>query len=177
MLLASLLGVAFGGAVFWLGWAIDAVVFMVLGALLGLGMVALLTSHLAFGFAFLVGKPEGLQLIYPLGLHRWSKSSRLLGQLDHAQMLVETSVLPIGRRGPEMIHLTVFAPEGTLVTQFRTRMANRDFQKRFEYWVVSRQADPATGRRSASRLARPARIASFPRRRGLPRRRPRGRES
>jgi hypothetical protein len=100
---------------------------------------ALIVSNLVFGWAVLLGEAEGLQLIYPLGLHRWSARSRLRGRLDQATVKARGSAA--GKRGREGLTLvTITAPEGTLEFSFAADSANPDWQQRFGAWVESRGA-------------------------------------
>jgi hypothetical protein len=151
----GLLCVVMGAGSIWAGWSGNVGTFswtgtsgrvaaVAGGVVLVVMMSGLILSNFVFGWAVLVGEPEGLQVIYPLGLHRWSARSRLRGRLDQAAVKARESAA--GKRGRAgLTFVTITAPEGTLEFSFAADSANADWQQRFRAWAESRGAGGSTG--------------------------------
>ncbi len=124
-------------------WAGDAgrVFVVVLSALGMLAVAVVVLSNVVQGWALLVGDSEGLQVLFPLGLHRLFARSRLVGSLEAAEMRVRHR--PAGRFMPALAYVTITAPEGALRFSFGDKYVNRDYRERFEAWVASRGSSSA----------------------------------
>jgi hypothetical protein len=108
------------------------------GTLFVVAMPLLIVSNVVQGWAVLVGTSPGLQLVYPFGLHRLARRSRLEGVLREAKLVVLRRTAG-GRFQAPLTFVRITAPEGTLEFSFGTRAANTDFKERFAAWVATRQ--------------------------------------
>ena len=105
------------------------------GALLMASIGGVLLSNVYHRWSVLVGSSAGLQVIYPLGLHRLLATSRLEGRLSSAQLTVRS----LGHRGAKggSLEFVVLADEGQL--RFTTSGALiPGFETAFEEWVSER---------------------------------------
>ncbi len=109
------------------------------GTIFVVAIALLVLSNVVQNRAILVGTSRGLQVIYPLGLHRLMSRSRLEGPLRRVtlRVLKQTSG---SRLQPPLSYLRITALEGTLNFSFATRAVNTDFRERFADWAATRQS-------------------------------------
>jgi hypothetical protein len=107
------------------------------GVLFVVAVPLLVLSNVIQHWAVLVGSEAGLQVVYPLGLHRFMHRSRLEGKLEGAALKLLRQT-PGGRFQGPLTYVRVTAPEGKLEFSFSTTAANVDFPERFAEWAATR---------------------------------------